>query len=107
LAAASGEEAIPADFSVTPGVIFTDPQVAAVGMMDEEARAAGVNPKETTLMADHLPRVAVSLRSRGMIKLVADAASDRLVAAHVVAPIAGELGLRGRADLPRSPSTGA
>lgn len=91
LAQLSGEEAIPADLSATPRVTFTDPQVAAVGMTEEEARAAGMSPKVTSLPVGHLPRAVVSHRRRGLVKLVADAASDRLLGAHVVAPNAGDV----------------
>jgi mercuric reductase len=91
LADVSGEEAIPADLSTTPRVTFTDPQVAAVGMTEEETRAAGLTPKVTSLPVEALPRAAVSYRRRGVIKLVADAASDRLLGAHLVAPNAGDV----------------
>lgn len=87
----SGEEAIAADFLATPRVTFTDPQVAAVGMTEEEARAAGMNPKVTSLPVEHLPRAVVSRRTRGIIKLVADAATDRLLGAHILAPNAGDV----------------
>ncbi|HET7275870.1 MAG TPA: mercury(II) reductase [Longimicrobiaceae bacterium] len=91
LAEISGQEPIPIDLSTTPRVTFTDPQVAAVGMTEEEARRAGLNPKVTALPVEHLPRAAVSYRRRGFIKLVADAESDRLLGAHVIAPNAGDM----------------
>jgi mercuric reductase len=87
----SGEKAIPADFSATPRVTFTDPQVAAVGMTEEEARAAGVKPKVTSMPVEYLPRAFVSYRRQGVIKLLADAESDRLLGAHIVAPNAGDI----------------
>ncbi|MDQ3555247.1 MAG: mercury(II) reductase [Gemmatimonadota bacterium] len=91
LAEASGEEAIRADFSTTPRVTFTDPQVAAVGVTEEEARAAGIHAKVTSLPVEFLPRAIVSDRRQGVIKLVADAASDHLLGAHIVAPNAGDI----------------
>ena len=91
LSESSGEEPIPADFSTTPRVTFTDPQVAAVGMTEEEARAAGANPKVTTLPVEYLSRAVVSYRRQGLIKLVADAQSDVLLGAHIVAPNAGDI----------------
>jgi mercuric reductase len=87
----SGEEPIPIDLSATPRVTFTDPQVAAVGMTEEEARGAGINPKVTSIPVEHLPRAIVSYRRWGLIKLVADTASDRLLGAHIVAPNAGDV----------------
>jgi mercuric reductase len=91
LADLSGEEPIPADFSTTPRVTFTDPQVAAVGITEEEATAAGMDVKVTSLPVEYLPRAAVSYRRRGVIKLVADRANDRLLGAHLVAPNAGDV----------------
>lgn len=87
----SGEEAISADLSTTPAVTFTDPQVASVGMTEADARASGFHPKITSVPVDILPRAAVSGRREGVIKLVADSATDRLLGAHVVAPNAGDL----------------
>ncbi|MEW5926067.1 MAG: mercury(II) reductase [Gemmatimonadota bacterium] len=91
LSEVTGGEAIPADFRVTPRVTFTDPQVAAVGLTEEEACAAGANPKVTTLPVEYLPRAVVSYRRQGLIKLVADAQSDVLLGAHIVAPNAGDI----------------
>ena len=91
LSAVSGEEPIALDLSATPRVTFTDPQVAAVGLAEEEARAQGVRPKVTTLDISNLPRAVVSYRRAGLIKLVADPQTDRLLGAHVVAPNAGDL----------------
>jgi mercuric reductase len=87
----TGEAPIAIDLSATPRVTFTDPQVAAVGMTEEEARSAGLSPKTTSMPVEYLPRAAVSHRRRGVIKLVADSASDRLLGAHIVAPNAGDV----------------
>jgi mercuric reductase len=90
LAEIVGTQPIAADLSTTRRVVFTDPQVAAVGLTEQQARAAGLKPKVTTLPVTHLPRAAVSHRRHGVIKLVADADTDRLLGAHVVAPHAGD-----------------
>lgn len=91
LADVTGEEMIAADLSTTPRVTFADPQVAAVGMTEEEARASGIDPKVTILPLEYLPRAIVSHRRRGIVKLVADTGSDRLLGAHIVAPNAGDV----------------
>jgi mercuric reductase len=87
----SGQKAIAADLSTTPRVTFTDPQVAAVGMTEAEARSAGMSVKVTSLPVEYLPRAVVSYRRRGVIKLVADTTSDRLLGAYIVAPNAGDI----------------
>jgi mercuric reductase len=91
LAELTGEEAIPIDLGVVPRVTFTDPQVAAVGVTDAEARAAGLTPQVTALPVRYLPRAAVSYRDNGVIKLVSEVGTDRLLGAHVVAPNAGDV----------------
>jgi mercuric reductase len=88
----SSEEPVPIDLLTTvPRVTFTDPQVAAVGMTDAEARQAGLEVHTASLPVRHLARAAVSYRSQGVVKLVAEAGSDRLLGAHIVAPNAGDV----------------
>lgn len=70
---------------------FTDPQVAAVGQREDEARQAGLNPQATSLPARHLARAAVSHRPQGVIKLVSEKDTDRLLGAHVVLPNGGDI----------------
>ena len=91
LAESTNEKATPIDLATVPRVTFTDPQVAAVGMTEAEAREAGITPQVTSLPVRHLPRAAVSHRDRGVIKLVSEVGTDRLLGAHVVAPNAGDV----------------
>ncbi|HUG41832.1 MAG TPA: mercury(II) reductase [Longimicrobiales bacterium] len=91
LSEVTGEAPLEVDLSATPRITFTDPQVAAVGMTEEEARAAGIDPKVTSMSVEHLPRAMVSYRSAGVIKLVADADTDRLLGAHLVSANAGDV----------------
>jgi mercuric reductase len=91
LAEMAEEGPIPLDLSATPRVTFTDPQVAAVGMTEAEARKAGLKPQVTTLPVRYLPRAVVSGRTAGVIKLVAEGGTDRMLGAHVLAPNAGDL----------------
>jgi mercuric reductase len=73
-----------------PGVTFTDPQVAHVGLTEEAARDAGIVPKTSVFRLSSLPRAIAARDTRGLIKLVADQANDRLLGAHLLAPEAGE-----------------
>lgn len=84
-------EPLSLDLSATPRVTFTDPQVAAVGLTEAEARAAGHDPKVTSIDMANLPRAVVSHRQHGLIKLVADAESDQLLGAHIVGANAGDV----------------
>jgi len=79
------------DLTATPRITFTDPQVAAVGLTEREAMEAGLVPEVTSLPVAHLPRAIVSGRRGGMIKLVAEAGTDRLLGAHIVSANAGDV----------------
>jgi len=79
------------DLTALPDVIFTDPQVASVGLTEEQARTRGYDVKTTTLPLAYVPRALAARDTRGLIKLVADGNSDRLLGAHVLAAEAGEV----------------
>ena len=74
------------DNGAMPAVVFTDPHVASVGLMEAEAREAGYDVKTSTLPLDHVPRALASRDTRGLIKLVADGKTDSLLGAHILAP---------------------
>ena len=78
------------DSSVMPAVIFTDPQAASVGLTEAAAHAAGYGVKTTLLPLDMVPRAIAARDTRGLVKLVADEASDRLLGAHILAPEGGD-----------------
>jgi mercuric reductase len=67
-------------------VTFTDPQVASVGLTEAAARAAGYEVKTSLLPLDAVPRALAACDTRGLIKLVADHGTDRLLGAHILAP---------------------
>jgi mercuric reductase len=79
------------DLSALPKVTFTDPAVASVGLTEDQARAQGIEPLASKLPLDHLPRALAARDTRGFIKLVADAATKKIVGAHILAAEAGEL----------------
>jgi len=74
------------DNSVMPAVVFTDPQVASVGLSEAQANAAGFEVKTSVLSLDNVPRALAARDTRGLIKLVADAQSKKLLGAHILAP---------------------
>lgn len=79
------------DLSVVPRVTFSDPALAAVGLTETEARARGLDVAVARLPLAHVPRALVAHDTRGLIKLVAEKATGRLLGAHVLAPEAGEM----------------
>ncbi len=74
------------DNSAMPWVVFTDPQVAGVGLSAAQAEAAGLNVKTSVLPLDQVPRALAARDTRGLIKLVADRDSDRLLGGQIIAP---------------------
>ena len=74
------------DASAMPSIVFTDPQVASVGLTEAEARDRGISVKTSVLPLDQLPRALAARDTRGLFKLVAEAASGKLLGAHLLAP---------------------
>ena len=73
-----------------PRVIFTSPQLAAAGPTQAQAQAAGHQVRTTVLPLAAVPRALVNRDTRGLVKLVADATSARLLGATIVADGAGD-----------------
>lgn len=74
------------DSSAMPWVVFTDPHIAGVGLTEAQARLVRNDIKTSTLSLDNLPRALAARDTRGLIKLVADAETDRLLGGVVMAP---------------------
>lgn len=84
----TGED-VALDLSAMPAVVFTDPQVATVGLT--EAQAQGIEADSRRLDLENLPRALANLDTRGFIKLVADKASGRILGCQVLAHEGGEI----------------
>ncbi|MCA1580337.1 MAG: mercury(II) reductase [Acidobacteria bacterium] len=89
--ALSNEEPRAVDHRVIPRTIFTDPQVAVVGMTEEEAIAAGHRCWCNTLPMSLVPRAGAIRDTRGIVKMVADAATDEVLGVTMVGVSAGEV----------------
>lgn len=79
------------DLSAMPAVVFTEPQIATVGLSEAEAHLKGIETDSRTLTLDNVPRALANFDTRGFIKLVVEAASGRLIGVQAVADGAGEL----------------
>ncbi|MGE3556327.1 MAG: mercury(II) reductase [Candidatus Obscuribacterales bacterium] len=73
-----------------PRAIFTDPQVAVVGMTDAEATASGLDCECRTVSMEHVPRAVAVRDTRGLIKMVAERDSGRILGVSILAPNAAE-----------------
>ncbi|MGH9119007.1 MAG: hypothetical protein ACRD0A_14345 [Acidimicrobiales bacterium] len=74
-----------------PRVIFTSPQVAGAGLTEAQARDAGYQTKTSVIGPSAVPRALVNRDRHGVIKLVADPDTDRLLGASVVGDGAGDV----------------
>jgi mercuric reductase len=81
----------PLDLTGLPRVIFTTPQVASAGLTEAQAVAAGHEVATSVLPLSAVPRALVDHDTAGLVKLVADAGSGRLLGASVVATGAGDV----------------
>ena len=79
------------DNSTMPAVVFTDPQVATVGLSEAEAKDQEFEVKTSVITLDNVPRFIASRETAGLIKLVADTKTDKLLGATILAPEAGDL----------------
>ncbi len=79
------------DYNLIPGVVYTWPEVAAVGKTEEELRAAGVEIKIGSFPIKALGRARASMDIQGVVKIIADATTDEVLGVHMVAPRAADL----------------
>jgi mercuric reductase len=83
------------DYAALPRVTFTTPNIAAVGLTDEQAVAVGYTCECRVLPLEHVPRARVNLDTRGLIKIVADRSNGRVLGVHALAEGAGDVILAG------------
>jgi mercuric reductase len=72
------------DYLAAPMAIFTDPEVAMVGHSEESAREAGYNCVVNCMPASAIPKAHVTGATDGMIKMIADRVTGRLLGVHLV-----------------------
>jgi len=79
------------DLSTMPAVIFTDPQVATVGLSEEQAEAQSIATDSRVLQMENVPRALANFETDGFIKLVVEKNNGRLIGAQILAHEAGEI----------------
>ena len=79
------------DLSIVPAVVFTDPQVATVGLTEAQAEKQGIITLSRTLGLENVPRALANFDTRGFIKLVTEKDSGLLLGAHILAAEGGEI----------------
>ncbi len=79
------------DLTTMPAVIFTDPQVATVGLTEKMAQQQGIETLTRVLEMENVPRALANFETDGFIKLVAEKSSGILIGAQILAHEGGEL----------------
>lgn len=76
---------------IVPHAVFTDPEIAAVGLTEEAARAAGHDVIVGRQAFEGVAKARAIGSTIGLVKFVVDAATDRILGCHVAGPDAGDL----------------
>jgi len=79
------------NYEVIPNVVYTYPEIAAVGKTEEELKAAGVAYKVGKFPFTANARAKVNLTPDGFVKILADAKTDRVLGVHILGPDAGNM----------------
>jgi len=79
------------DFLPVPSAIFTSPQVASVGLTEKEAHERGYNCACRTIPMSKVPKAVVIRDTRGLVKMVVDASTGRILGVHILAENAADI----------------
>ncbi len=79
------------NYDCIPAVIYTHPEVASVGKTEQQLKADGINYKTGVFPFAASGRALAADESDGMVKVLADADSDRILGCHIIGPSAADL----------------
>lgn len=79
------------DWMTVPGIVFTHPEIATVGVTEEQAKAEGLSVKVGRFPFSALGRAMSIAETDGFVKVVTDTESGRIVGIHIVGPSASDL----------------
>ncbi len=79
------------NYDVIPGVIYTHPEVASVGQTEEQLKAEGRAYKVGKFSFMGNARAKANFAGDGFVKILADKSTDRILGAHIIGPMAGDL----------------
>jgi dihydrolipoamide dehydrogenase len=79
------------NYTVIPGVVYTNPEVATVGQTEEQLKEAGRAYKVGKFSFMGNARAKAMFAGEGFVKILADQATDRILGAHILGPNAGEM----------------
>ena len=79
------------DYNLVPGVVYTWPEVASVGQTEEQLKEAGVEYKVGSFPFKASGRARASMDTDGLIKVLADKATDEILGVHMIGPRAADM----------------
>ena len=79
------------NYDAIPGIVYTWPEVASVGLTEEQLKDAGIDYKVGKFPFSANGRARASNNTDGFVKLLADASSDQILGAHIIGPDAGTM----------------
>jgi dihydrolipoamide dehydrogenase len=79
------------NYDVIPNVVYTYPEIASVGKSEDELKQAGIAYKVGKFPFTANARAKVNNTTEGFVKILADAATDRVLGVHIVGPDAGTM----------------
>ena len=88
---AFGEDKRKINFKEVPGAVFTYPEVARVGYTDQEANGKGIKCNCCVLTLEQVPKSHIIGDTRGLIKLVLNRESKKIIGVHILSPHAADL----------------
>ena len=79
------------DYSVMPAAIFTSPEIASVGLREQQAEEQGIAFRKGVFPFRALGKAHAMGEISGMVKILSDASTDRVIGAHIIGPHASDL----------------
>jgi dihydrolipoamide dehydrogenase len=79
------------NYDAIPNVVYTSPEIASVGKTEEELRESGIAYKVGKFPFTANGRAKVNLQTEGFVKILADAATDRVLGVHILGADAGNM----------------
>jgi dihydrolipoamide dehydrogenase len=79
------------DYNLIPGVVYTWPEVAAVGQTEEQLKEKGIKYKVGSFPFKASGRARASMDTDGFVKVLADAATDEILGVHIIGPRAADM----------------
>jgi len=79
------------NYAVIPSVVYTAPEIASVGKNEEELKADGIEYRAGKFPFSANGRARAMGQTEGFVKVLADAATDRVLGVHILGPLAGEM----------------